>query len=130
MQFKDKLKELRINAGISQKQLADAIFISRSAVAKWENGLGLPSKTSYDALLNYFDITEESLPLNEVDGRRVKTKRLFRRILVLTGTISSLIIIFAVMICLIALFKPWVRRLSALISSAVKPSASSVSSKS
>ena len=104
MQFKDKLKELRINAGISQKQLADAIFISRSAVAKWENGLGLPSKTSYDALLNYFGITEESLPLNEVDGRRVKTKRLFRRILVLTGTISSLIIIFAVMIYLIALF--------------------------
>ena len=104
MQFKDKLKELRINAGLSQKQLADAIFISRSAVAKWENGLGLPSKVSYDALLDYFGITEESLPLNEVDGRRVKTKRLFRRILVLTGTISSLIIIFAVMICLIALF--------------------------
>ena len=80
MQFKDKLKKLRVEAGISQKQLADAIFISRSAVAKWENGLGLPSKASYDALLGYFGITEETLPLNENDGYAVKKKCILRLI--------------------------------------------------
>ena len=104
MQFKDKLKELRVDAGISQKQLADAIFISRSAVAKWENGLGLPSKASYDALLGYFGITEETLPLNENDGCRVKRKRLFRRILVLTGITASFMISFTALIGLIAFF--------------------------
>lgn len=42
--FKNKLKELREKNNISQYQLAEKIFVSRSAVAKWENGLGMPSK--------------------------------------------------------------------------------------
>ncbi len=63
--FKDRLKTLRKEKGISQQELANSIFVSRSAVAKWENGLGLPSKASYDSLLDYFQITAEEFPLNE-----------------------------------------------------------------
>jgi transcriptional regulator with XRE-family HTH domain len=65
MEFKDKLKKLRQEKKISQQALADAIFVSRSAVAKWENGLGIPGKDSYMALLDYFKINEVDLPLNE-----------------------------------------------------------------
>ena len=36
MEFKDQLKNYRTARGISQQALADAIFVSRSAVAKWE----------------------------------------------------------------------------------------------
>ena len=36
MQFNEKLKELRLKKGISQTALAEKIFVSRSAVAKWE----------------------------------------------------------------------------------------------
>ena len=43
MEFSEKLKELRMQKGISQTKLAEDIHISRSAVAKWENGLGLPN---------------------------------------------------------------------------------------
>ena len=39
MEFCDKLKELRAEKGISQTKLAADIHISRSAVAKWENGI-------------------------------------------------------------------------------------------
>ena len=63
--FKDRLKALRREKGVSQQELANAIFVSRSAVAKWENGLGLPSKSSYDSLLDYFQITAEEFPLDE-----------------------------------------------------------------
>ena len=35
MQFNERLKELRLKKGISQAELAKAIFVSRSAVAKW-----------------------------------------------------------------------------------------------
>ena len=59
MQFNERLKELRLKKGISQAELAKAIFVSRSAVAKWENGLGLPSETSLNLLAEYFSISKE-----------------------------------------------------------------------
>ena len=65
MEFKDRLKRLRTERHLSQQTLANAIFVSRSAVAKWENGLGLPSRASYEALLTYFAVAEEDFPLNE-----------------------------------------------------------------
>jgi len=46
MEFKDRIRELRLERGLSQQALADAIYISRSAIAKWENGLGLPGSYS------------------------------------------------------------------------------------
>ena len=42
MAFADKLRQLREEHGLSQAALAKRIYVSRSAVAKWENGLGLP----------------------------------------------------------------------------------------
>ena len=63
MEFGAKLKELRAAKGVSQAKLAADIHISRSAVAKWENGLGLPNDASLILLSEYFEIsTEELLP--------------------------------------------------------------------
>ena len=63
MEFSEKLKELRSEKGISQAKLATDIHISRSAVAKWENGLGLPSDESLKMLAEYFGVTiSELLP--------------------------------------------------------------------
>lgn len=56
MEFSEKLKELRNDKGISQAKLATDIHISRSAVAKWENGLGLPSDESLKMLAEYFGV--------------------------------------------------------------------------
>ena len=61
MNFAEKLKELRQNKGISQAKLAEEIYVSRSAVAKWENGLGLPNEESLKLLSEYFGVTEEEL---------------------------------------------------------------------
>ena len=46
MELKDKIKNLRKEKGLTQAQLADALFVSRSTVAKWEIGLGLPGPDS------------------------------------------------------------------------------------
>ena len=59
MEFKDKLKQLRRDRNISQQALADAIYVSRSAIAKWENGLGYPSADSMEALTAYFGVAEK-----------------------------------------------------------------------
>ena len=63
MEFCDKLKDLRSEKGVSQAKLAADIHISRSAVAKWENGLGLPNDESLKLLTEYFGVSiEELLP--------------------------------------------------------------------
>ena len=61
MEFCDKLKELRAEKGVSQTKLAADIHISRSAVAKWENGLGLPNDESLKLLSEYFGVSIEDL---------------------------------------------------------------------
>lgn len=61
MEFSEKLRELRQAKGISQATLAQEIYISRSAVAKWENGLGLPSEESLAQLCEYFGVSPEEL---------------------------------------------------------------------
>ena len=61
MEFKDKLKKLRTEKDMTQAQLADAIFVSRSTVAKWENGLGLPGPGSMAQLEACFGVTQEEL---------------------------------------------------------------------
>lgn len=61
MQFDEKLKQLRAQKGISQADLAEKIFVSRSAVAKWENGLGIPSEQSLDMLADFFEVSTSEL---------------------------------------------------------------------
>lgn len=56
MEFKDKLKKLRIEAGLSQEALADAVHISRSAIAKYENGGGKPSEETLKLIADYFKV--------------------------------------------------------------------------
>lgn len=65
MEFHEKLKELRNAKSISQTKLAADIHISRSAVAKWENGLGLPNDESLKMLADYFGVTVDELISNK-----------------------------------------------------------------
>ena len=46
MEFKDKLKELRIANNLTQEALAYKLKVSRSTIAKWEAGLGIPLEYS------------------------------------------------------------------------------------
>ncbi len=65
MEFSAKLKELRFKKSVSQAKLAADIHISRSAVAKWENGLGLPNDESIKLLSEYFEVSIEELVPNK-----------------------------------------------------------------
>lgn len=59
--FKEKLKELRRKKGLSQQELADKIYVSRSAICKWEMGNGVPSEINIEALCTFFEVDEEWL---------------------------------------------------------------------
>lgn len=92
MEFKDKLKALRKEKGISQQALADAIFVSRSAVAKWENGLGLPSEESYEALAAYFGIPRDDFITAEPETVIVEKNRDIRSLSMTLTTVVGLVI--------------------------------------
>ncbi len=59
--FSDRLIKLRMDGNLTQKDLADAIFVSRSAVAKWEQGRGLPDAKTLCEIARYFGISIEKL---------------------------------------------------------------------
>lgn len=59
MEFKDKLQELRRKSSVTQQELADAVFVSRSAIAKWENGHGIPSDVNFQSLCSFFALDEK-----------------------------------------------------------------------
>ena len=79
MEFHEKLQELRKRRGLTQEALAQALFVSRTAVSKWESGRGYPSIDSLKALSRFFGITvdellsgEELLTLAQEDTRQAR----------------------------------------------------------
>ncbi|WP_316637096.1 helix-turn-helix transcriptional regulator [uncultured Ruminococcus sp.] len=61
MEFSEKLQQLRKSKGLTQEELAQAIFVSRTAVSKWESGRGYPNIDSLKALAKFFSVTVDEL---------------------------------------------------------------------
>ena len=90
MEFKDKLKQLRLNKNISQEAIAKVFMTSRSTYAKWENGIRLPDRTSLELIAKYFDITIEELFDNkETTNLAIKTNDRLNDLTVGLITIAS-----------------------------------------
>ena len=103
MEFNEKLQQLRKQMGLTQEELAEALFVSRTAVSKWEQGKGYPNIESLKAIAKFFDVTidellssEQVLSVAEEDN---KQKRVHIRDL-----IFSLIDISALMFFFLPLF--------------------------
>lgn len=61
MEFHEKLQALRKSRGMTQEELAAALFVSRTAVSKWESGRGYPSIDSLRMIAGYFSVTVDEL---------------------------------------------------------------------
>ena len=46
MEFNEKLQQLRIGKNLTQQQLAEQLYVSRTAISKWESGKGYPDRKS------------------------------------------------------------------------------------
>lgn len=65
MELNEKLKELRNSKGLTQEELAAALFVSRTAISKWESGRGNPSIDSLKEISSFFSITLDELVSGE-----------------------------------------------------------------
>lgn len=93
--FRDKLKELRVSANLTQEELAEKLFVSRSAVAKWEQGRGIPKTDTLEDIANFFNVAIESFyekdePQKVIENIEKKGKR-------------NLIIFFSIIVMLVIL---------------------------
>ena len=61
MEFHEKLQELRKGRALTQEELAAALFVSRTAISKWESGRGYPSIDSLKEISRYFSVTIDEL---------------------------------------------------------------------
>ena len=61
MEFHEKLQELRKNRGLTQEELAQALYVSRTAISKWESGRGYPSIDSLKEISRFFSVTIDDL---------------------------------------------------------------------
>ena len=75
MDFGDRLKQIRMNQGLSQEQLAEKIGVSRQAITKWETNRGLPDVENMVILAEIFKITLDELILQEKQTQEAKKVR-------------------------------------------------------
>ena len=61
MEFSEKLKELRKSRSMTQEALAEALYVSRTAISKWESGRGYPSIDSLKEISRFFAVTIDDL---------------------------------------------------------------------
>ena len=67
MEFHEKLQQLRRQRDLTQEQLAQQLFVSRSAVSKWESGRGYPNLEALKDISALFSVSiDELLSNNEL----------------------------------------------------------------
>lgn len=65
MEFSEKLQELRKSRGLTQEELAEVLYVSRTAVSKWESGRGMPGIESLKAVSKFFAVSLDDLLSSE-----------------------------------------------------------------
>ena len=72
MTFGEKLKKLRTDNGLTQDELAEKIYVTRTAISKWETDKGYPRIDSLKELSSLFKISIDEL-ISDAD---IENKRL------------------------------------------------------
>lgn len=100
MEFHEKLQQLRTLKNLTQEQLAEQLYVSRTAISKWESGKGYPNIESLKCISKYFSITidellsgEELITLAETENHS-NVKRIYNMI---SGIIDVLAVAFIIL---------------------------------
>ena len=77
MTFGEIIKKLRTDKGLTQDELAEKIYVTRTAISKWESDRGFPNIESLKTISKYFSVSldellsgEEILAIAENDNKQ------------------------------------------------------------
>ncbi len=71
MKFGEKLKQLRKDNGLTQEALAEKLYVTRTAISKWETDKGFPAIDSLKSISELFNVSIDDL----ISDSDVQTKR-------------------------------------------------------
>jgi len=104
MELSEKIQKLRKDQGLTQEQFAERLFVSRTAVSKWETGRGMPSMDSLQLIAKLAGITLDEL-LRAEEVITIAEHESKKQILRLTSVLDGIFNITAVMGLLLPLYK-------------------------
>ena len=82
MEFHEKLQKLRASENLTQEELAEKLYVSRTAISKWESGRGYPSIDSLKTIAKYFNITGGKVDLT---GIKLANNTKVKEVMLVTG---------------------------------------------
>ncbi len=59
--FQEKLKELRKQAGLTQREMAEKLFVAQPSYIRYENGTAEPSQANLVRIADLFDVSVDYL---------------------------------------------------------------------
>lgn len=65
MEFKEKIQNLRNKHNLTQEQLSEKLYVSRTAISKWESGKGYPNIDTLKDISKLFNVTIDDLLSSE-----------------------------------------------------------------
>ena len=77
--FGSFIKEKRIEKNLTQKQLAEILFVTESAVSKWERGIAYPDITLITEICKALDVSESELINASNDVNLMKIKKVVKK---------------------------------------------------
>jgi len=100
MEFNEKLQQLRTQKNLTQEQLAEQLYVSRTAISKWESGKGYPNIESLKCMSKFFSVSidellssEELITLAETENHS-NVKRIYN---IISGIIDVLAVALIVL---------------------------------
>ena len=98
MTFGEKLKKLRADNGLTQEELSEKIFVTRTAVSKWETGGGYPNIDSLKAISNLFGVSiDELISDADVENKKVLDEKTARKFYFAAIAFLALTVVFTLL---------------------------------
>ena len=107
MEFSEKLQKLRTQRNLTQEQLANQLFVSRTAISNWETGRGTPNLDSLQAIAKLFGVSLDELLSTEevVVMAKNENKRNTEQILCYIDSVLNLMSVFGFLLPMYKVFK-------------------------
>lgn len=103
MEFYEKLQQLRKSRKLTQEELAEVLFVSRTAISKWESGRGYPNLESLKQISLYFCVSIDDL-LSSDKIIQLAQQESQQRLYNLCGFLYAVVDLFALMLIILPLY--------------------------